>query len=56
MGGICGKCRVITHGELSPPDEVELRDISGQSGNIRLACRAKQEGDITVTLGDTWTR
>ncbi|SPF31478.1 2Fe-2S iron-sulfur cluster binding domain protein [Syntrophobacter sp. SbD1] len=54
--GVCGKCRVIVHGELSPPDEVELEHLSGQPGNIRLACRAKVVGDLTVTLGETWTQ
>ncbi|MDR3569776.1 MAG: ASKHA domain-containing protein [Syntrophobacteraceae bacterium] len=54
--GVCGKCRVSAHGELSPPDEIERKLLEGQEDKVRLACRAKVAGDIAVTLSDSWTR
>ena len=53
--GVCGKCRVIAHGELSPPDEVELKLLEGRTQEVRLACRAKVAGSVALTLSDSWT-
>ncbi len=52
--GICGKCRVVAHGKLSPPDDVERMHLAGQSADIRLACRAKVLGNVSVTVSDSW--
>jgi len=54
--GTCGKCKVlidaVTDDGLSPPDEVELENLT--DGEIavgsRLACRALVSGDAQVTL------
>jgi len=54
--GICGKCRVIAHGEMSPPDDAELALLAGRSADIRLACKAKVFGDVHATIDDTWTQ
>ncbi|MGC8490697.1 MAG: ASKHA domain-containing protein [Syntrophobacteraceae bacterium] len=54
--GVCGKCRVTAQGELSPPDEVEVELLEGQPAEVRLACRAKVAGDVSLTLSDSWTR
>ncbi|MGD1992656.1 MAG: ASKHA domain-containing protein [Anaerolineae bacterium] len=50
--GTCGKCKVLVEGGLSPPDEVELRQLSEAelAAGYRLACRAHLTGDATVTL------
>ena len=54
--GVCGKCRVVAHGKLSPPDDVERELLAGQSSDVRLACRARVLGDVSVTLSGTWTQ
>lgn len=54
--GVCGKCCVSAHGELSPPDEVERNLLDGKPPEVRLACRAKVAGDVSVSLSDSWTR
>ena len=54
--GICGRCRVAAHGELSPPDDAELEHLAGRSADLRLACRAKVLGDVEVSISDTWTQ
>jgi len=54
--GVCGKCRVVAHGKLSPLDEVEREHLAGQSADVRLACRAKVLGDASATISDTWTQ
>lgn len=53
--GVCGRCRVIARGELSPPDDVEKKHLAGLADDLRLACRAKVLGNVFVTLNETWT-
>ncbi len=50
--GTCGKCRVIVHGEVSPPESGELRLISeaDRAAGVRLACRTKILGETYVTI------
>ena len=50
--GTCGKCKVLVEGELSPPDEVEHKQLSEAelAAGYRLACRAHLTGDASVTL------
>ncbi|MCP4425344.1 MAG: DUF4445 domain-containing protein [Chloroflexi bacterium] len=50
--GACGKCKVLTETGLAPPDEIELENLTlGETavGN-RLACRARVQDDVTITL------
>ena len=54
--GVCGKCRVVADGELSPPDDEELKHLGPQCADVRLACRAEVLGDVSVTISDTWTQ
>lgn len=54
--GACGKCKVIVHGALSPPDEKEREHLTGVSCEVRLACMAKVMGKVEVTLDDAWTQ
>ena len=54
--GVCGKCRVVAHGKLSPPDDTEREHLVGQSADVRLACRAKVLGNVSVTISDAWTQ
>ncbi|MDR3556291.1 MAG: ASKHA domain-containing protein [Syntrophobacteraceae bacterium] len=54
--GVCGKCRVTAQGELSPPDDDERRVLEGLPAEVRLACRARVAGDVSVSLDDSWTR
>jgi uncharacterized 2Fe-2S/4Fe-4S cluster protein (DUF4445 family) len=54
--GVCGKCRVIAHGELSPPDDSEIEHLTDRSAGVRLACQAKVLGDVSVSVSDAWTR
>jgi uncharacterized 2Fe-2S/4Fe-4S cluster protein (DUF4445 family) len=50
--GRCGSCRVRATGELVPPsaEEQELLGGAGVAAGIRLACRARAAGDVTVTV------
>jgi uncharacterized 2Fe-2S/4Fe-4S cluster protein (DUF4445 family) len=50
--GSCLKCKVIAEGALSPRDEKELEGLTEaeRSADYRLACRARVQGDVTVTL------
>lgn len=50
--GRCGKCRVKVSGAVSAPDDEERKRLGEEalSRGIRLACRARVEGDCTVTL------
>lgn len=59
LAGSCGSCRIeILEGaqNLSNPGAVESDTISHLSGNyspnkiIRLSCRAKVNGDITISV------
>jgi uncharacterized 2Fe-2S/4Fe-4S cluster protein (DUF4445 family) len=54
--GVCGKCRVVAHGRLSPPDDTEHEHLVGESAEVRLACRAKVLGNVSVTISDAWTQ
>jgi uncharacterized 2Fe-2S/4Fe-4S cluster protein (DUF4445 family) len=54
--GVCGKCRVTAQGELSPPDDDERRVLEGLPAEVRLACRARVAGDVSISLDDSWTR
>lgn len=50
--GTCGQCKVLVEGSLGPPDEAELKLLSPaeQAAGYRLACRARVQGDVSVTL------
>jgi uncharacterized 2Fe-2S/4Fe-4S cluster protein (DUF4445 family) len=50
--GTCGKCRVEAIGKLSEPDSSELRALTTEelAKGIRLACRARVEGETTVMV------
>lgn len=50
--GTCGSCRVHAEGALSPlrSDERELLGGAGVTAGVRLACRARALGDVTVTV------
>ena len=54
--GVCGKCRVVAHGKLSPPDDTEREHLVGESAEVRLACRARVLGDVSLTISDAWTQ
>lgn len=51
--GRCGSCRVRAEGALTPlsRDEQELLGGAGIAAGKRLACRARVNGPVTVTLG-----
>lgn len=53
--GVCGKCRVIASGDLSPVCEEELAALSERDiGNgVRLACRAEALGDVEIHVDET---
>ena len=48
--GVCGKCRVICRGELSPlsPEEKELLSCDEIARGIRLACCTYATGDAVI--------
>jgi len=50
--GTCGKCRVEAHGALSSlaPDERALLNEAQLEAGIRLACQARLEGDVQVSV------
>jgi uncharacterized 2Fe-2S/4Fe-4S cluster protein (DUF4445 family) len=50
--GTCHKCKVIAQGTLSPLDTKELEALTEaeRAADYRLACRARVQGDVTVTL------
>jgi uncharacterized 2Fe-2S/4Fe-4S cluster protein (DUF4445 family) len=50
--GTCGKCKVLVEGGASPLDEIEMEHLTpGERAiNYRLACRARVQGDVKVTL------
>ena len=50
--GTCLKCKVMAQGDLSPIDEQELEGLTSaeQAADYRLACRARVQGDVSVTL------
>lgn len=50
--GTCGKCKVLAEQGLRAPDEVERRNLTdGEIAvGVRLACRARVQSDLEVTL------
>lgn len=50
--GTCGKCKVLAEEGLASPDEVELANLTPGELTVgnRLACRARVQGDVKVTL------
>jgi uncharacterized 2Fe-2S/4Fe-4S cluster protein (DUF4445 family)/DNA-binding GntR family transcriptional regulator len=50
--GTCLKCKVIAEGELSPLDDHEIAGLTQaeRASHYRLACRARVNGDASVTL------
>jgi len=50
--GTCGKCRVIVNGAVGEPDPSERRLLSCDqiAAGVRLACRTRVTGDVTVTI------
>ena len=56
--GKCGKCKVVTRGNLSAPSESELRLLTADelSRGVRLACTTRVEGECeieTIKSSDT---
>ncbi|MBQ7792061.1 MAG: DUF4445 domain-containing protein [Clostridia bacterium] len=49
--GICGNCKVIAKGELSPLSEKEKEVLTPDElkQGFRLACQAKATGDVSIT-------
>jgi uncharacterized 2Fe-2S/4Fe-4S cluster protein (DUF4445 family) len=47
--GRCGKCLIQAEGDLTPPSAREAKALEGRPG-LRLACLAKGQGEVTVTL------
>ncbi len=48
--GRCGRCLVQVSGGVTAPSEAELRLLGTHSGNMRLACMARLEGDAEVVI------
>lgn len=50
--GTCFKCKVLAQGDLSPLDEREQEGLTSaeRAAGYRLACRARVQGDVSVTL------
>ncbi len=50
--GTCGKCKVLVEGELSPLDDIEMEQLTSAelAAGYRLACRARVQGAVSVTL------
>jgi uncharacterized 2Fe-2S/4Fe-4S cluster protein (DUF4445 family) len=48
--GLCGKCRMVARGALSPASAAETRLLSSaeMSAGLRLACMAKIHGDVEL--------
>lgn len=54
--GVCGKCKVTAYGKLSDPDDQERGHLLGEPSDVRLACRARVQGNVSVTISDNWTQ
>ncbi len=52
--GLCGKCRVLVSGDVTPPDTAEERLLGSESlaDGVRLACRTKAIGNTRVVIPD----
>ncbi len=50
--GTCGKCKVLAEAGLAPADEIEYKHLTEGERAVgnRLACRARVESDVLVTL------
>ncbi|MEA3408577.1 MAG: ASKHA domain-containing protein [Chloroflexota bacterium] len=50
--GTCAKCKVIVHGEVSPPTPLEFRGLTQEEleRGYRLACQAFPLSDLEVTV------
>ncbi len=47
--GVCGSCGVtVTQGTLEPPDDQERQGLASAPHGVRLACRARVRGPVTV--------
>ena len=47
--GVCGGCGVlVTQGALAPPDEAEFAGLRRAPNGVRLACRARVDGPVTL--------
>ncbi len=53
--GTCGKCRVVVSGVVEDPDHTERRLLTEAqiASGLRLACRTKVVGRITVSIPET---
>ena len=51
---LCGKCRVFASGALSAPTEAEKEKLTPEelAAGVRLACSARVEGDVSVSVPD----
>ncbi|MBR5941921.1 MAG: DUF4445 domain-containing protein, partial [Clostridia bacterium] len=51
---LCGKCRVFASGALSAPTEAEKEKLTPDelAAGVRLACSARVEGDVSVSVPD----
>jgi len=52
--GTCGKCKITARGALSEPESSELSRLTKDEieRGVRLACRAKINGDFSVVVED----
>ena len=50
--GVCGACRIVAHGKLSPLTDTERRLLSSEeiSRGVRLACRTYAQGECEAEL------
>lgn len=55
--GLCGKCKVVASGGLTPPSEAERRHLSAHEleSGVRLACQATLVGDAVVSTVEATT-
>ncbi|MEN6356224.1 MAG: ASKHA domain-containing protein [Armatimonadota bacterium] len=53
--GICGKCRIIVHGNVSAPDTAERERLTDDelASGLRLACMTSALGDVSVEIPDS---
>ena len=53
--GTCSKCRVVVSGECQAPDASEAKALGEQdlAQGIRLACRTKALGEVSVTIPES---
>ncbi|MCE5324522.1 ASKHA domain-containing protein [bacterium] len=53
--GICGKCRVVVHGDVTEPDPTERERLTADelASGVRLACMTNALGDVTVEIPES---